>query len=251
MGMQKGQTRTLRNILAGFLALGVLIGFAAPPQADRLTNGGQPPSIKKPSVETADVKKAPTNTAVKSITAKTVTIKTVPDKQPAAVKPGGQPATGAGTNAPGYTPTRELVNRLKTNNIEVILTTLDTISDQDSGSKYVLEAFSGLLNHTSAEVRLAVLETAGFFDSTRALLPALEKTLNDPDESVREETADVLGEIETRKMLEIFGSNLSSKHEDVRDNAEFYLQWHTDIMFTNQAQWTTWWKSNQNTFSFE
>jgi HEAT repeat protein len=100
-------------------------------------------------------------------------------------------------------------------------------------------------------VKQAVLDAVFGFDSVRALLPALEKCLSNEDESIREDAADVLGEIETRDMIDVFVRHINSPHEDVRDNAEFYLLFWTDENFTNLNEWVTWWASNRETFVFE
>ena len=97
----------------------------------------------------------------------------------------------------------------------------------------------------------AVLDACFGFDIVKPLLPALETCLSDDNESIREDAADVLGEIESREMLDVFVRHLSSPHEDVRDNAEFYLLFWTDESFTNTADWVPWWASNKESFVFE
>jgi hypothetical protein len=148
-------------------------------------------------------------------------------------------------------PTRVLVKRLDTTNTVLLVETIHAIGDQDSGSKYVQEAFSRLLSHKEVDVRQAVLDEAYHFDSVRNMLPALAKCLHDPVESIRDDAIDVLSEIETRAMIGILVQSLTNEYEDVRDNAEFYLFYHTDDMYTNAVKWFGWWETNKNSFVFE
>jgi hypothetical protein len=148
-------------------------------------------------------------------------------------------------------PTRELIKRLDTTNTTVLIEIIGTIGDQDSGSKYVQEAFAKLLTHKEEDVRQAVLDEAYHFDSLRGLLPALARCLYDPSETIRDDAIDVLSEIETREMIDILIHSLTNEYEDVRDNAEFYLFYHTPEMYTNTVTWFAWWKTNKTTFVFE
>jgi HEAT repeat protein len=150
-----------------------------------------------------------------------------------------------------YVSTRVLAARLTTNDVAVLLETIEQIGEQDSGSRYVLDEFARLLAHPSNDVKQAVLDAVFGFDSVRGLLAALEVCLSDENETIREDAADVLGEIETRQMIDVFVRHLDSPHEDVRDNAEFYLLFWTDESYTNAAEWVTWWESNKTTFVFE
>ncbi len=153
---------------------------------------------------------------------------------------------------PKRIPTRELVKQLSSasNNV-VLVEIIEQIGKQDCGSRYVLDAFSELLNHKDEDVRQAVLDAACTFDSQKRLLSALINCLNDPSESIREDSADILGDIETRDMIGAFVYNLTNQYEDVRDNCEFYLLFHTDEDFTNATGWVNWWASNQTSFVFE
>lgn len=148
-------------------------------------------------------------------------------------------------------PTRVLVKRLDTTNTALLIETIHAIGDQDSGSKYVQEAYARLLSHKEPDVRQAVLDEAYLFDSVRDMLPALAKCLHDPVEDIRDDAIDVLSEIETREMIGILIDSLTNEYEDVRDNAEFYLFYHTDEMYTNAVKWFGWWKTNKNSFVFE
>ena len=100
-------------------------------------------------------------------------------------------------------------------------------------------------------MRQAVLDAACSFDSQRKLLPALINALNDSVESIREDSADIISDIETRDMIGAFVCNLTNKYEDVRDNCEFYLLFHTDEDFTTTPEWVNWWASNKTSFVFE
>ena len=148
-------------------------------------------------------------------------------------------------------PTRELVKRLNTTNTLQIIETVEAIGNQDSGSKYVQEAFAKLLAHKDEDVQQAVLDEAYQFDSLRGMLPALSICLHDKSETIRDDAIDVLSEIETRAMIGILINNLTNKFEDVRDNAEFYLFYHTDEMYTNNVKWFSWWDTNKTSFVFE
>ncbi len=152
---------------------------------------------------------------------------------------------------PKRVPTRELVKQLDSvSNSTAMIAIIDQIGNQDNGSKYVLEVFSELLTHKNEDVRQAVLDAACIFDSTRKLLPALINALNDPAESIREDSADILSDIETRDMIGAFVCNLTNKYEDVRENCDFYLLFHTNEAFTNTADWVSWWASNKTSFVF-
>ncbi|GEM_PF-2619811 len=153
---------------------------------------------------------------------------------------------------PKRIPTRELVKQLSTStNTEALVEIIEQIGNQDSGSRYVLDAFSELLSHKKEDVRQAVLDAASMFDSQKRLLPALVRCLNDTSESIREDAADILGDIETRDMISAFVCNITNKYEDVRDNCEFYLLFHTDEDYTNFNDWVSWWASNKTSFVFE
>ena len=52
-----------------------------------------------------------------------------------------------------YVPTRILVDRLKTQDVAVLIKTIKQIGKQDKGSKFVLKEFSRLLNHPYPSVR--------------------------------------------------------------------------------------------------
>ena len=108
-----------------------------------------------------------------------------------------------------------------------------------------------MLSHKEEDVRQAVLDEAYQFDSLRGLLPALAKSLHDQSETIRDDAIDVLSEIETRDMINILVNSLTNEYEDVRDNAEFYLFYHTDEMYTNDYKWFGWWKTNKTTFVFD
>jgi hypothetical protein len=224
-------------------------------------------SLLLSAVQAAPPVKAATTVAVeKKAAGTTVTTQKVAEVKKAAATqkdaaPSGQkPATGIVKPPvvkkpvkPPVTriPTRVLVKRLDTTNSTLLVETIHAIGDQDSGSKYVQEAFSRLLTHKEEDVRQAVLDEAYHFDSVRNMLPALEKCLHDPVESIRDDAIDVLSEIETREMIGILVKSLTNEYEDVRDNAEFYLFYHTDDMYTNAVKWFGWWKTNKNTFVFE
>ena len=233
------------NGVAGFCLIGIVVTLAlslnAKNQADAARTGVAPPVVK-----------AGTNTPPKAGVVKPPVV-----QKPA--KPGAttQPKTGVVKHpvvqkpAKSRVPTRELIKQLNTTNTARIIETVTIIGNQDSGSKYVQEAFAKLLTHKDEDVRQAVLDEAYHFDSKRNLLPALTKCLNDPSETIRDDAIDVLSEIETRAMIGILISSLTNKHEDVRDNAEFYLFYHTPEMYTNKVKWFSWWKTNKTTFVFD
>jgi len=148
-------------------------------------------------------------------------------------------------------PTRILVERLQTQDVAVLVATISQIGEQDKGSRYVLKEFEKLLNHENEDVRCEVLDSAYSFDVLKPLLPALEKRLNDPVEDIREDAADILGDIETRDMISVFVNALTNQYPDVRENADFYLLFWTDEDFTNSADWATWWDKNKNSFVFD
>ena len=153
---------------------------------------------------------------------------------------------------PKRVPTRQLVKQLDSvSNSIAMIAIIDQIGNQDNGSKYVLESFSVLLTHKDEDVRQAVLNAACAFDSTKKLLPALVNALNDSAESIREDSADILSDIETRDMIAAFVCNLTNQYEDVRDNCEFYLLFHTDETFETTPEWVSWWASNKTSFVFE
>ena len=148
-------------------------------------------------------------------------------------------------------PTRILAERLQTQNVAVIITTIKQIGKQDKGSRYVLKEFDRLLGHKYPTVRIEVLDASYSFDVLKPLLPALSKCLNDPVEEIREDAADILGDIETRDMISVFVGALTNQYPDVRENAEFYLLFWTDEDFTNTTDWVTWWDKNKKTFVFD
>ncbi len=148
-------------------------------------------------------------------------------------------------------PTRLLVQKLQTQDVSVIINTVRQIGKQDKGSKYVLKEFSRLLNHPMVSIRQEVLDAAFSFDVLKPLLPALAKCLNDPVEEIRQDAADIIGDIETREMINIFVSALTNQFPDVRENADFYLQFWTDEEFTNSVDWIKWWEKKKNTFVFD
>jgi len=148
-------------------------------------------------------------------------------------------------------PTRILAERLQTQNVTVIIATIKQIGKQDKGSRYVLKEFDRLLSHDYPSVRTEVLDASYSFDVLKPLLPALSKCLNDPVEEIREDAADILGDIETRDMISVFVGALTNQYEDVRENAEFYLLFWTDEDFTNTTDWVNWWDKNKKTFVFE
>ena len=149
------------------------------------------------------------------------------------------------------TPTRVLAERLQTQNVAVIIATIKQIGKQDKGSRYVLKEFDRLLSHDYPSVRTEVLDASYSFDVLKPLLPALSKCLNDPVEEIREDAADILGDIETRDMISVFVNALTNQHEDVRENAEFYLLFWTDEDFTNTTDWVNWWDKNKKSFVFD
>jgi len=148
-------------------------------------------------------------------------------------------------------PTRILTERLQTQDVAVLIATIGQIGKQDKGSRYVLKEFEKLLNHKSTDVRCEVLDATYSFDILKPLLPSLSKCLNDPVEDVRQDAADILGDIESRDMINVFVNALTNQYEDVRENAEFYLLFWTDEDFTNSAGWVTWWDKNKKTFVFD
>ena len=150
-----------------------------------------------------------------------------------------------------FIPTRILVERLKTQDVAVIINTIKQIGKQDKGSKYVLKEFSKLLNHPYPSVREEILDAVFSFDVLKPLLPSLAKCLNDPVESIRQDAADIIGDIETREMINIFVCALTNKYPDVRENADFYLQFWTDEEFTNSVDWIKWWEKKKTTFVFD
>ena len=148
-------------------------------------------------------------------------------------------------------PTKILTERLQTQDVAVLIATITQIGKQDKGSKYVLKEFEKLLNHKNSNVRYEVLNAAYSFDILKPLLPSLTKCLDDPVEDIRQDAADILGDIENRDMINVFVNALTNQYEDVRENAEFYLLFWTDEDFTNTAGWVTWWDKNKKTFVFE
>ncbi len=148
-------------------------------------------------------------------------------------------------------PTRILTERLQTQDVAVLIATITQIGKQDKGSRYVLKEFEKLLDHSSTDVRSEVLDAAYSFDILKPLLPSLTKCLDDPVEDIRQDAADILGDIESREMINVFVNALTNQYEDVRENAEFYLLFWTDEDFTNTAGWVTWWDTNKKTFVFE
>ncbi len=148
-------------------------------------------------------------------------------------------------------PTRDLVQRLQTNDVQVLLYTIDLIETQDTGSKIVLDAFAHLLQHTNTEIREAIIDCAFGFDTVKPLLPALAKCLYDPEESIRDDAIDVIADIETRDMITVLVENMTNKFVDVRENCDFYLAFWSDKEFTEPEQWFAWWGSNRTTFVFE
>lgn len=147
--------------------------------------------------------------------------------------------------------TRALVEELQTQDVAVIIATVRQIGKQDKGSRYVLKEFDRLLNSKYPTVRSEVLDAAFSFDVLKPLLPALTKCLNDPVEDIRQDAADIIGDIESREMIGVFVSALTNQYPDVRENAEFYLLFWTDEEFTNAAKWATWWDKKKNTFVFD
>ena len=118
-------------------------------------------------------------------------------------------------------------------------------------AKDLLKEFDRLLNSKYPTVRSEVLDAAFSFDVLKPLLPALTKCLNDPVEDIRQDAADIIGDIESRDMIGVFVSALTNQYPDVRENAEFYLLFWTDEDFTNAASWATWWDKKKNTFVFD
>ena len=148
-------------------------------------------------------------------------------------------------------PTSILAKSLSTQDVVVLVQTIQQIGKQDSGSRYVLNEFDRLLAHNNPGVRSEVLDAVFSFDVVKPLLPALAKCLNDPVEDIRENAADIIGDIESRDMISVFISGLTNQYPDVRDNAEFYLLFWTDEDFTNNTAWITWWNKNKKSFVFE
>jgi len=148
-------------------------------------------------------------------------------------------------------PTRALVEKLQTQDVAVIIATVRQIGKQDKGSRYVLNEFDKLLNSKYSTVRSEVLDAAFSFGVLKPLLPALTKCLNDPVEDIRQDAADIIGDIESREMIGVFVSALTNQYEDVRENAEFYLLFWTDEEFANATSWATWWSKNKKKFVFD
>ena len=148
-------------------------------------------------------------------------------------------------------PTRILAEKLQTQDVAVIITTLKQIGKQDKGSRYILKDFERLLTNNNADVRAEVLNAAYSFDILKPLLPALTKCLNDPVEDIRQDAADILGDIESRDMINVFVGALTNQFPDVRENAEFYLLFWTDEEFTNSVDWVNWWNKNKKSFVFD
>jgi len=147
--------------------------------------------------------------------------------------------------------TKPLLAQLGSPDTNLVFAALDELVEVDGGSEELQRALIKLLDSGPLHVREAVLEAAYSLEDKSLLVPVLERCLNDPSETFRDDAADVLGDVGTVEMVDVLVRNLTNEHEDVRDNCEFYLQAGIDVAITNTPDWFGWWASNRATFIME
>jgi len=158
------------------------------------------------------------------------------------------------TNAPPPAPaaTDTMVERLRSNNDEVVQATLlDALMDDNVPAALLPEFERVLRQHPHADVRVAAIEIVGAADNRAHLLPALGECLKHADEDVRGAAMTVIADTESKRALDILVAQRGSAFADVRDGAQDNLEIITEKEFTSQAQWRAWWTIARPTFTFD
>lgn len=144
-----------------------------------------------------------------------------------------------------------LLPKLKSSDKNVVISAVERLGDIDNGSTPVLNEFRRLLTeHPSTTVRQAVLDASYAFDRRAPLLPGLAVCLKHPDEDIRIDSCDMIGDIEKPLSIDILIDNLDNPYADVRENCQDNLEFMTDKEFATKAQWKSWWDRNRGTFTF-
>jgi len=149
-------------------------------------------------------------------------------------------------------PAGTITERLRSTNNEVVQAALEDALVDDKVPAALLPEFDRILRqHPVVEVRVAAIEAAGTADNRAQLLLALGTCLQHPDEDVRSAAMDVIADTPSKVAIDLLVAQRGSTFADVRDGAQDNLETITEKEFTNQAQWSAWWKTARPTFTFD
>jgi len=146
---------------------------------------------------------------------------------------------------------QKLINQISSENDKVGLRAIAILGRQDDASEAVVQKYEYMFRNYKDYNRIeALLDAIYMYNNQIDFLAGLKVCLNRENEAIRDQAIDIIGGIEYTEAMDVLIKALSNEDPNVREEAEFALEMHSDEEFKTRSEWEKWWKENRAGFKF-